>query len=73
MAATGAIAAGNAVVAGHPPTPRQVVGLTFAALGLGTVAMFAPGLAGGLSVLMLTTTALLYAGPLWDAVSTVTN
>lgn len=73
LAATAAIAAGNAVVAGTAPAPRQLVGLTFAGLGLAVGAMFAPGLASGLAVLMLTTTALVYGGPLYDAVSSVTG
>ena len=73
LAATAAIGAGNAIVAGHAPAAKQIVGLTFAAVGLAVGAMFAPGLAGGTAVLILTTTALLYGGPLWDAVSSVTN
>lgn len=72
LAATAAIGVGNAVVSGTPPAPRQLVGLTFVAVGLGVGAMFAPGLAGGVAVLVLTTTALVYGRPLWDAISTVT-
>ena len=73
LAGVAVIGAGNAVVAGSPPSPRQLVGLTFVAVGLGVGTMFAPGLAGGAAVLMLTTTALVYGGPLWDAVSTATS
>ena len=73
LAGVAVIGAGNAIVAGHAPSARQVVGLTFAAVGLSVGAMFAPGLAGATAVLMLTTTALVYGGPLWDAVTTATS
>ena len=73
LAATAAIGAGNAIVAGHAPPARQVVGITFAAVGLSVGAMFAPGIAGGLAVLVLTTTALVYGGPVWDAITSATT
>lgn len=73
LAGVAVIGAGNAIVGGNPPATRQLVGLTFVAVGLGVGSMFAPGLAGGAAVLMLTTTALVYGGPLWDAVTSATS
>ena len=73
LAGAAAIGAAEAVLTGHPPAPRQLVGLTFVAVGLSLGAMFAPGLAGGLAVLVLTSTALVYGQPLWDSLAAVTS
>lgn len=73
LAASAAIGAGNAVADGRPPELRQVVGFAFVGVGLATAALFTPGLAGGFAVLVLTSTALLYGGPLYEAVTAVTS
>lgn len=73
MAASGAIAAGNAIATDAHFTFRQGVGFTFATLGLATVGMFAPSLAAGLSALVLTSAVFVYGQPLLDAVTTITG
>lgn len=73
LAASAVIAAGNSIADGHAPAARQLVGFGFVAVGLATASMFAPGLAGGMAVLVLTSTALLYGTPLYEAVTGVTS
>jgi hypothetical protein len=73
LAAAAAMAAGNAIVNGAPPAPRQIVGFTFVAVGLSVGAMFAPGLAGGMAVLVAVSAAFVYGQPLWDTLSSVTS
>lgn len=73
LAATAAVSATSTMAEGDVPGMRLVVGLAFTGMGLATVAMFAPDLAGGLAVLILTTTVFVYGKPLMDAVTTITG
>lgn len=73
LAAAAAMAAGNAIVHGAPPAPRQLVGFTFVAVGLSFGAMFAPGLAGGMAVLIAVSAAFVYGQPLWDTITSATG
>lgn len=73
LAASAAIAAGNAVAEGQAPEARQIVGFAFAGIGLATLSMFAPGLAGGMAALVLTTSVFVYGAPLYDAVTDATE
>ena len=73
LAASAAIVAANAIAEGHAPAFRQLAGFTFAAVGLGTLAMVAPDLAGSLSMLVLTSALFLYSGPMLDAVKATTT
>lgn len=54
---------------GELPEARWYVGVAVAGLGLAVLAQTAPTLAGGLAVLMVLTSALVYGGPAWDALS----
>jgi hypothetical protein len=72
LASAGAIAVGNDIVAGHPPSFRQLAGFTFTALGLATAAIPAPEVAAGFAVLILTSALFVYASPVLDAVSSFT-
>jgi len=73
MAATGVIAAGDAIAEDHMFTFRQGVGFMFVSFGLATGALFAPELAASMAVLTLTSAVFLYGQPLLDAVTTVTG
>lgn len=67
LAASGAIAVGNAIIEGHAPSFRQLAGFTFTAVGLAAGAMVAPDLAASFSVLILTSAVFVYGTPLFDA------
>jgi hypothetical protein len=69
LAATAAIVAGNQVVAGEAPEFRQLVGGAFVAVGLASVALVAPDLAAGFSVLILTSAVFVYGAPLFDTLA----
>lgn len=69
LAATAAIAAGNQIIAGAAPSFRQIAGGAFVAVGLASVALVAPDLAAGFSVLILTSATFVYGSPLFDALS----
>jgi hypothetical protein len=73
LAASAAVAAGSSLATGHVPGLRLVVGLAFTGVGLATVSMLAPDLAGGFAVLILTTTIFVYGTPLMDAVTGLTG
>src|SRR4051794_27294697 len=47
------------------PPARFVIGSAVAAVGLTTVAQWAPSIAGGMAALMLTTAVIVYGGPAW--------
>lgn len=68
LAATGAVAVGNAIVQGHPPTFRQLAGFALTTTGLATAAVVAPDLAASFSVLILTSAVFVYGTPLWDSI-----
>lgn len=72
LAASAAVSAGSSLASGHVPGVRLVVGLAFTGLGLATVSMVAPDLAGSFAVLILTTTVFVYGGPLFDNVGRLT-
>lgn len=69
LAATAAVAAGNQIVAGSAPTFRQLAGGAFVAVGLASVSLVAPDLAGGFAVLILTSAVFVYGFPLFDALA----
>lgn len=69
LAATAAVAAGNQIIAGSAPTFRQLAGGAFVAVGLASVALVAPDLAAGFSVLILTSAVFVYGAPLFDALA----
>lgn len=73
LAATAAIAAASSLADGEAPSIRLVAGVAFAGVGLATVNMFAPKLAGQFAVLILTTTVFLYGGPAMDAITNLTK
>lgn len=52
---------------GAPPA-RFVIGVCLAGVALGVTAQLAPQLAGGLALLMLTTSVLVYGGPAFDVI-----
>lgn len=54
---------------GDMPEPRWYVGVAVAGLGLAVLAQSAPTIAGGIAVLMTLTSALVYGGPAWEALS----
>lgn len=51
------------------PAGRFIVGTAVAGVGLAVTAQFAPELAGGLAVLLLASSALVYGGPAWSALA----
>lgn len=73
LAASAAVAAGSSLASGDVPGMRLVVGIAFTGVGLATVSMVAPDLAGGLAVLILTTTVFVYGEPLMNAVAAFTG
>lgn len=73
LAATAVVAASSSLASGDVPGIRMVVGLAVSGMGLAAASMFAPDLAGGLAVLILTTTVFVYGKPLADAVTALTG
>lgn len=73
LAASAAVAAGSSLADQKLPGIRLVVGLAFTGVGLATVSMVAPELAGSFSVLILTTTVFLYGQPLMDTITRLTG
>lgn len=73
LTASAAIAAGSALADGDGPGFRLVAGLAFTAVGLATVNMWNPDLAGGFAVLVLTTTLFVYGEPFLKAVESITG
>lgn len=73
LAATAAVAAASTLASGDVPGIRMVTGLAFTGMTLAAASMFAPDIAGGLAVLILTTTVFVYGKPLADAVTTLTG
>lgn len=71
LTATAVVAAGSSAFDGDGKGPgmRLVVGVSVAAATLATVNMFAPEVAGGMAVLVLTTTVFVYGAPLFDAIA----
>lgn len=73
LAATGVVAAGSTLAQGGTPGLRMIVGLTVSAATLAVVSMGAPDLAGGMAVLVLTTTVFVYGAPLMNAVTSLVS
>lgn len=73
LAASAAVSAGSSLASGDTPGMRLVVGYAFTGVGLATVALFAPDLAGGLAALILTTTVFVYGEPLMNAITSFTG
>lgn len=55
------------------PPIRTWIGLSFAGIGLSVLAQNSPDLAGGLALLMLTTSVFVYGKPAWDAIADATK
>lgn len=70
---SGALVLVKAGAADELPPIRTWIGLTFAGVGLAVAAQTSPELAGGLALLMLTTSVFVYGKPAWDAISAATN
>lgn len=70
---SGALVLVKAGAADELPPVRTWVGLTFAGVGLAVLAQSQPNLAGGMALLMLTTSVFVYGKPAWDAISDATN
>lgn len=73
LAASAVIAAGSTLADGDRPGVRLMVGGAATAVGLATVSMFNPDLAGAFAVLILTATLFNYGRPLMDAVTEFTT
>lgn len=72
VAVSGAVVLANDAATGTRPTVRFAVGLGASALALAVLAQFAPALAQGFAVLLLTTTVFVYGGPALDAITKTT-
>lgn len=75
---TGLVVSGGLVliggaVADKKPAPRFFVGWFVAGIGLAAVAQISPDIAGGVAVLMVITSALVYGLPAWQAISSATK
>lgn len=73
LAASAVVAAGSTLAEGEAPPMRLLVGGTVTAVGLATVSMFNPDLAGSFAVLVLTATVFNYGRPFMDAVTEFTS
>lgn len=70
LAASTAVAAGSMMAEGNMPGVRLALGAAFTGVGLATLSMFSPDIAGAFATLVLTTTVFVYGQPLMDLVST---
>jgi hypothetical protein len=73
LGASTVIAAGSTLVEGEHPGLGMLVGVAVTGVGLATVAMFSPDLAGTFSALILTATVLTFGEPLMNAVTGITS
>lgn len=69
----GSLAAVASFRRGDTPSPRLAIGVFAAGTLLAASAEFAPGLAGGFSVLMLTSSALVLGGDAWAGIAQATS
>lgn len=67
------VAVGSSLAQGEAPAASIVVGTAFAGIGLATLNMFAPELAGSFAVLILVSAVFYYGGPALDAVTSLTT
>lgn len=65
MAMTAGLRVASSAVDHQTPTARTLIGLGFSTLVLAAMAMWAPALAASLSLLVLSTSAFVYGGPVW--------
>lgn len=71
---TGTLVVVKGSVTGQPPPLRFVFGLTITGVGLAALSQLgAPELAASLALLVVATSAVVYGGPAWDALSRATN
>jgi len=70
---SGALVLVKAGAADELPPIRTWIGLSFAGIGLAVLAQNSPELAGGLALLMLTTSVFVYGKPAWDAITDATK
>lgn len=73
LAASAVVAGGSSLATGDGPSIRMVLGVAFTGVGLATVAMFSPDLAGTFATLVLTTTVFVYGGPFFDLIGHLTD
>lgn len=73
LAASAVVSAGSRLATHQTPGIRFVVGYAATGLGLATTSMVAPGLAGSLALLILTTTVFVYGEPFMDAITNLTS
>ncbi len=73
LAGTAVVATASSLAEGEGPSGRILVGTAFAGLGLATLNMFAPEVAGSFAVLMLVSAVFVYGGPAISAVTSLTT
>lgn len=73
LGVSGALVLVKAGAADELPPVRTWIGLTFAGVGLAVLAQTWPDLAGGIAILMITTSVFVYGKPAWDAISKATK
>ncbi|MFD7908349.1 hypothetical protein ACFV4G_39675 [Kitasatospora sp. NPDC059747] len=66
---SGALVLVKAAAASEMPPARTWIGFTFAGLALATLATSTPQIAGPLAGLVLLSSAVVYGGPAWQAIS----
>lgn len=67
------VSIGSEMAQGKGPEFRSVLGYLVAGIGLGTLNMFNPQLAGGFAALILTGAVFVHGGPMFDAITRSTN
>lgn len=70
---SGALVLVKAGAKSEMPPVRTWIGLTFAGVALATLAQSEPNIAGGVAMLMLTTSVFVYGKPAWDAIANATS
>lgn len=73
LAATGVIAAGESIAAGHAPAARTVIGFAGASIGLGVIALWSPDFASSLAGLVLVAAIFTSAPDLWSGIISATS
>lgn len=67
------VSIGSEMSQGNGPEFRSVLGYLVAGIGLGTLNMFNPQLAGGFAALILTGAVFVHGGPLFDSITRSTS
>lgn len=65
MALTAGVRVADAAVKHSAPPARTLIGLGFSTLVLAAVAMWAPGLAAAMALLVTVSAVFIYGGPVW--------